>query len=153
MKRTPRYIQRRRIKGWRKPKGVVDCTRPGPLGNPFHVTLGENAEDAVRYFRKWLKRRTHPYAEQRWALLDALRNAHGKDLMCWCKPGASCHVQDVLLPMMLGVVHGCKDDDCGGYYRCKHCRRWVGYCMGAADDIEDAVCPICDNCAAERKVA
>jgi hypothetical protein len=71
--------------------------------------------------------------------------------MCWCKPGAPCHVQDVLLPMMLRVVHGCKDGNCGGYYRCKHCRRFVGYCMGAADTIERRIGPICDDCVAKRR--
>lgn len=33
----PRRIQRRRVKGWRMPPGAINCTRPGPFGNPFPV--------------------------------------------------------------------------------------------------------------------
>ncbi|HUR18875.1 MAG TPA: DUF4326 domain-containing protein [Acidimicrobiales bacterium] len=34
---TPQRIQLSRKKGYRKPEGAVNCTRPGKFGNPFPV--------------------------------------------------------------------------------------------------------------------
>jgi hypothetical protein len=31
----PIRIQRKRTKGWKMPENTIDCTRPGPWGNPF----------------------------------------------------------------------------------------------------------------------
>jgi len=33
-----RLIQRKRIKGWRKPPGAISISRPGKYGNPFSVS-------------------------------------------------------------------------------------------------------------------
>jgi hypothetical protein len=101
------YCQRRRTKGWRKPEGSIDCTRPGPRGNPFKVSKAPweapevAARRSVELYRAWLWRRHNGppsplnNAPTR-AEVEALR---GKVLLCYCKPGAPCHVQDVLLPM------------------------------------------------------
>jgi len=35
----PRRIQRKRTKGWRMPEGVINCTRPGPFGNPIKIGM------------------------------------------------------------------------------------------------------------------
>ncbi len=35
--KLPLRFQRKREKGWRKPKGAIDVTRPGRWGNPFKV--------------------------------------------------------------------------------------------------------------------
>ena len=35
----PRRIQRKRLKGWRKPPGSVCVTRPGIFGNPYYEPL------------------------------------------------------------------------------------------------------------------
>lgn len=51
------------------------------------------------------------------------------------------------------TVHtrGCSDEKCARSYRkspgdarfqCNRCERWVGYCMGAADDMPG----LCDDC-------
>jgi len=88
MSRTPKRIQRRRTKGWRKPEGAVNVTRPGPYGNPF---TGPDAEQAVASFRKYALRRMR--GEPEW--LAALRE---KDLMCFCPLDAPCHA-DVLLEL------------------------------------------------------
>lgn len=42
-------------------------------------------------------------------------------------------------------VHEC--GGCNGDFRCEHCRRLVGYCLGANDDIDREVGPICNDCA------
>lgn len=37
MSATPQRIQIERSKGWKKPEGTVNITRPGPFGNPYRV--------------------------------------------------------------------------------------------------------------------
>jgi hypothetical protein len=115
----PKRIQRRRTKGWRKPEGVVNVTRPGKWGNPFKIggwyrmgtggdgmmfthvlvvneqycaghTLIKDAQMAVDWFRRY--RELYPFKESE---LNTLR---GKDLMCYCGPEAPCHA-DVLLEL------------------------------------------------------
>lgn len=98
---TPRRVQQRRLRGWRKPSGAVSVARGTRWGNPFHVTgkckcgpnpavihAANNAE-AVMLFRGYLVRHH--------GLVDAIRHElRGKSLMCWCKPDEPCHA-DVLL--------------------------------------------------------
>jgi hypothetical protein len=98
------YVKRRRTPGWRKPEGAISCTR-GPVnttrwGNPFQVGAeapggGEirDHEDAVHAYRVWLRGRPDLLAAAR----DELA---GQILMCWCAPGRTCHVQDVLIPLV-----------------------------------------------------
>ena len=85
---TPRRIQRKRTCGWRKPAGVVNVTRPGKWGNPFSIAEF-GFDKALEFYRRWLD------LEVTAGHLD-LEELHGKDLMCWCKPGAPCH-GDILL--------------------------------------------------------
>lgn len=108
MKRAPRRLQRKRTKGWRKPKGAVCVTRPGKWGNPY--TLSDynivNADDtpapravqleqsramAVRDFEAALGAGLLDFSEA-----DVRRELRGRDLLCWCNPGDACHA-DVLL--------------------------------------------------------
>ena len=98
----PERIQLRRTKGWRMPANTVKVTRPGPWGNPFIVSprarpgAGSNVyicvpttEDAVETYREFLA--IHPEV-----VVRARADLRGKNLACWCKPGAPCHA-DVLL--------------------------------------------------------
>ena len=93
----PMRIQRQRTFGWRKPDGVVDCTRPGPYGNPFRIErkftgdwwiylesqgfevyCGRNKDDAQYYAR-------HLFREQAGPKVNSIRRElRGKSLMCWC---------------------------------------------------------------------
>lgn len=107
-------IQRKRAPGWRKPEGVVDCTRPGPWGNPYTVReyfspehefvvmdrhgkfCGEPIHDkaaanaaAVELFKHKLHITLLIWPEY----LEPLR---GKDLMCWCAEGDPCHADALL---------------------------------------------------------
>lgn len=90
---TPHRIQRKRTKNWRLPANAVSVTRPGRWGNPFRVGLlsefGDvpDAETAVAFYRASI---TDEFRA------EIIRELRGKNLACWCAPGAVCHA-DVLL--------------------------------------------------------
>ena len=86
---TPKRIQRKRTKGWRKPEGVVNVTRPGKWGNPYR-TLNDRGL-ALTEFRLYAE------CEVAAGRLD-LEELRDKDLMCWCRVGDPCH-GDILLEM------------------------------------------------------
>lgn len=121
--RTPRRIQRRRTAGWKLPEGAICVTRPGKWGNPFvvgepierdsdlwpyvadlfpgvdgtgfagsmlkSVTL-TRTEDAVEAHFRW-------FLEQPALMITVERELGGHDLACFCKPGAPCHADTLLL--------------------------------------------------------
>ncbi|NYV73658.1 DUF4326 domain-containing protein [Streptomyces sp. UH6] len=104
---TPRRIQRRRTKGWRKPDNCVIVSRPSRYGNPCKVGLMREMgyvdphAAAVGNFRIWLygSRLDAPTDEadlHRDRILDGLPSLRGKDLACTCRPDQACHA-DVLL--------------------------------------------------------
>jgi hypothetical protein len=113
----PVRIQLRRIKGWRIPENTVSVTRgPGRIwGNPFTVAAaiavgGCPAADAQQFvvdcFGNWLRGdRQHWMGNESDAaaalILTRLPELRGKNLACWCKPGAPCHA-DVLLEIANG---------------------------------------------------
>lgn len=94
---NPQRIQRKRTRGWRMPPNTVYVGRPTQFGNPYRV--GDNdpmlvgakltPESAVRMFRWYLQSRPELKAK-------VVAQLRGKNLACWCKPGAPCHA-DVLL--------------------------------------------------------
>ena len=86
----PKRLQMSRAKGWSKPSDAVYVGRPTRWGNPFRVgmSLCETIEDTVTAFRAVA-------ADGGIADIEYLR---GKDLLCWCRPGAPCHA-DVLLEL------------------------------------------------------
>ncbi len=102
----PKRIQRKRTKGWRKPEGAVNVTRPGKWGNPFTVKAMKDAgyitSDSkaavicVEAFKAWMLGQKH------WAHGIPMKNPpnaeelRGKDLMCYCDLDDPCHA-DVLL--------------------------------------------------------
>lgn len=119
---TPKRIQLRRTKGWRKPEGAIVVARPSKHGNPYWVGSwatvhghlnGQTYEQdievtpaiAVEAFRlDWETRldtfgSTDPedveYVAARRAELETLR---GHDLACWCPLDQPCHA-DVLLEL------------------------------------------------------
>ena len=108
----PDRIQLSRAKGWRMPPNTKKVDRSTKWGNPFTVAgcreagyIGTDAEIAARCveaFRVWLG----PLWRNNWqgpeseatrrAILDNIADLRGKNLACWCLPGAPCHA-DVLL--------------------------------------------------------
>lgn len=100
----PIRIQRKRTKGWRLPPNTVSVTHPGRYGNTWKVgtifkedgaddPIYGTAEVVVQKFRDDMVRLAQNHPEQARAFLAPLK---GKNLACWCKPGAPCHA-DVLL--------------------------------------------------------
>ncbi len=71
------------------PAGAVYVGRPTKWGNPYAVGGAfPTAAEAIAAYRDYLARS---------AYRDEIREElAGKDLACWCKPGAPCHA-DVLL--------------------------------------------------------
>ncbi|MFG1255898.1 DUF4326 domain-containing protein [Xanthobacter flavus] len=103
---TPRRIQLSRAKGWRMPENTVRVDRTTAWGNPFKVGRDGDARRCVELFQFMLQGMlpvtSAPSIEDQRAYRDHLRahvaDIRGKNLACWCKPGAPCHA-DVLLDM------------------------------------------------------
>lgn len=124
----PERIQRRRVKGWRKPAGAVIVDRATKWGNPITFSdvgaqfpsLNERqvAQLVVRDFEplarngrlhlpNWRRAGgergpitwTYPSVEEIRAELA------GKDLVCWCGPDDPCHA-NVLLELANGGGRG-----------------------------------------------
>jgi hypothetical protein len=112
---TPKRVQLRRTKGWRKPEGAVVVARPSRWGNPFTMAkyqeyMDPRASDeearraCVDAFRDWLRGITWaagsgPEWDRRLAdYLAAIPELRGKDLACWCRLSDPCHA-DVLLDL------------------------------------------------------
>jgi hypothetical protein len=90
---------------------AVNVARPSIFGNPFTV---ENARDtgyrgtdeaiaelAVNCFRRWVGGSARDWMgdqseRQRRALLNKIEMLRGKNLACWCKPGAPCHADALI---------------------------------------------------------
>ena len=86
---TSKRIQRKRVKGWRRPKNAKIVDRTSRWGNPFRAKDSYTAEDAVALFEAYALQKLEE--DPTW--LEPLR---GYDLLCYCKPGDPCHA-DVLL--------------------------------------------------------
>ena len=102
----PERIQLRRTKGWRMPPNTVKVDRTTRWGNGA-AKIGEDisyytpgctsatANDVVDLFRRFMA--AHEAAD-RVAFEGLIAPLRGKNLACWCKPGAPCHA-DVLLEL------------------------------------------------------
>jgi hypothetical protein len=85
----PKRIQRKRTRGWKKPKGSVYVGRPTPFGNPYRIGQSDpmivgstmDAQDTVRMYQWFLEqvRLLHPDSYS-----DMMSKLRGKDLACWC---------------------------------------------------------------------
>jgi len=102
----PKRIQLSRAKGWRMPADTVKVDRSTKWGNPFvrGVDGVKDNADAVHLYRLllagYLVLSSGPSLEVQKAHRRYVNSqAHrlvGKNLACWCRPGAACHA-DVLL--------------------------------------------------------
>lgn len=104
---TPKRLQQKRTKGWRKPKGTICVGRGTRWGNPFRGS-GDNPDRAMlaRLYDEYLQRPEQ--AELVKAIKSELR---GKDLCCWCPIDQPCHA-DVLIRLAngpSGELHGNRD--------------------------------------------
>ena len=64
--------------------------RPSKWGNPFVIGRDGSRDDVIAKYRTWIM--------QQPALLKALHELKGKDLVCWCAP-ERCHA-NVLLDLV-----------------------------------------------------
>jgi hypothetical protein len=115
---VPQRIQRKRIKGWKKPAGAVYVGRGSRWGNPYRAIRGtvygpsrpieggelfaysthaptKNAVVAAVH----LYRNDIDCAIRSKLTTEMIREKlAGRDLMCWCPPDQPCHA-DVLLEL------------------------------------------------------
>jgi hypothetical protein len=105
----PIRIQLSRRKGWRMPPNTVKVDRTTKWGNPCVVGKHGTQAECVEWHRlalhglvvlgmknadgTWL---SDSLVEYRAMAKRNFRYLRGKNLACWCKPGAPCHA-DVLL--------------------------------------------------------
>ncbi len=81
----PLRIQRKRVKGWRMPSGVVYVGRPTKWGNPF---IDGSKQEVTALFKQ--------FVESDPALIARIKSElRGKQLACWCSLSSHCHA-DVL---------------------------------------------------------
>lgn len=111
----PQRIQRRRVRGWRKPQGAVIVDRTSRWGNPFTVadvlaeghadTTAEAHRRAAARFRAWLlcadpaepdiQHAGGRRFDRRW-MRTHLPELRGHDLCCPCPPSLPCHADALL---------------------------------------------------------
>lgn len=93
----PIRIQRRRLRGWRKPANTICVDRTSRWGNPFKVGVhAPNNAVAVDKFKTWIISQD-PEAEA--LLARAKRELRGKHLACYCNLSEVCHA-DVWLQLV-----------------------------------------------------
>jgi hypothetical protein len=63
--------------------------RPSKWGNPFVIGRDGSRDEVIAKYRAWIVRQP--------ALMAALHELRGKDLVCWCAP-ERCHA-DVLVEL------------------------------------------------------
>lgn len=107
MTATPRRIQRRRTRGWRKPDNCWIVSRPSRWGNPCKVGLMQEMgyvdphAAAADNFRIWLAGSrfdapTDAADRRRERILADLHLLRGRDLACTCPLDRSCHADELL---------------------------------------------------------
>jgi hypothetical protein len=70
-------------------EGRVYVGRPSKWGNPFVIGRHGTRDQVIAKYRAWITRQS--------ALMAALPELRGKNLICWCAPEA-CHA-DVLIEL------------------------------------------------------
>lgn len=76
------------------PEGAIYVGRPTKWGNPFKVGEGRTVEQAVAQYRRRID--DMPADERQRFIETARAELGGHDLVCWCRPGATCHA-DILM--------------------------------------------------------
>lgn len=101
MTTKPHRVQRKRTKGWRKPKNTIYVGRGTIWGNPFPISKNCTPEMAVERFAmhlhsyfSWVLGK--PYGGKEYE--DWIGPLRGKNLMCYCPLNQPCHA-DILLEL------------------------------------------------------
>jgi hypothetical protein len=85
---SPMILNAKQV-GRRSSPDRVYVGRPSKWGNPFKIGRDGSREEVIARYREWILRQP--------ALMAALPDLRGKDLVCWCAP-EPCHA-DVLLEL------------------------------------------------------
>lgn len=89
----PVRVQRKRVKGWRKPPNTVIVDRTTNWGNPYERNHPETTNDVlVGLFRDYVRSGDAAY------ITTNIAELRGKNLACWCALDQPCHA-DVLLEL------------------------------------------------------
>jgi len=97
MSAKPVRITLRRTKGWTMPPNTVKVDRTTKWGNPYRTggTPHVSPSEAVRLFREdILNPDQFPFPIL--TIKEIREELAGKNLACWCPPGASCHADFLL---------------------------------------------------------
>jgi hypothetical protein len=95
--KIPKYIQRKRTKGFRLPKNTLCCTRPGKWSNPWKI--GNRLGDGRLITTELCKLLYEDYLKHGVVNIAELLNYYY--LACWCPEDAEyCHVQHSLIPKL-----------------------------------------------------
>lgn len=104
----PQRIQLSRKRGWRMPPNTLKVDRSTPWGNPFVVGPHGTAGECV-YLFTWLASGaiclSSGNVDRQGAWLEKWKSEakrgfpslRGKNLACWCRIGAPCHADAMLL--------------------------------------------------------
>lgn len=125
----PKRIQLSRAKGWRLPPNTVKVDRTTRFGNPY--VIGEQVD--MKQVRRWgwtfspagrcivcadateaVERFAHALVWDGAIHNDVRQALGGKDLACWCAPGAPCHADTLLMiansePETINEMHRAMD--------------------------------------------
>lgn len=116
----PVRVQRKRVRGWRKPLDAINVSRPSRWGNPFKVGEDGTAKEVVELYQRWIdpaitvaltnwrnslydlwegdKTKPSPYFGVGLVWAGELEKLRGKNLMCFCPLTQPCHA-DILLKL------------------------------------------------------
>lgn len=87
----PQRIQRRRLKGWKKPDGAIYVGRGSRWGNNF---VPSNYDYQGRLWAMVMH--AEALAQDPQTRAQIVEELQGKNLMCWCPLDQPCHADTLL---------------------------------------------------------
>jgi hypothetical protein len=95
---SPKRIQLRRSKGWRKPEGAIVVARPSRWGNPIRIGAPhpEHGGPITREEMLELYRAAVGPGGPNELTAEDLAPLRDHDLACWCGPAQPCHADGLL---------------------------------------------------------
>jgi hypothetical protein len=112
---TPKRIQLRRIKGWKKPENTTVVTRNTRWGNPYVIGKDGTREQCVGQFQAMLLGRllpeggTQAYLNNIVTIQRARSELRGKNLACFCRL-CPAHADGKPLGVECSDCAGCHSD-------------------------------------------
>lgn len=99
----PKRVQRKRLRGWRKPDGAVYAGRPSKWEN-IHSLIQDIPNVKREWVIAWFKQDLWA-GRLKFTVEDVRRElSQVPYLMCWCKEDEPCHV-DILIELVRETHH------------------------------------------------